>query len=243
MKATWVVVGLVVVAATVGTATQSEESVCPVEIEDSGEPGQELANVVGAQESVVARELERRGFNATLANASNPSERATVVATEIERIDARVTELEACREALIDAREGEDLSAEEYRQRVGTLEPEIDDVSERLDRAAEAADALSPRVRERNDVDEERFERLESRVDDLEAFVERPGRAIESVSNAGDADTPAEPSDDAPTEPTFDGTPTGPSTTAEPTDSDDEDETPTPTPDDTGQTGVDFGEK
>lgn len=233
MKRTWVVVALVVVAFAVGAAAQDDGSDCPVDVDESGEPGQELANVVGAQESVVAREIERRGFNATLANASSPGERATVVATELERIDVRLTSLENCREALVTARESGDLSAAEYRERAGTLEPEIEDVSDRLNRASEAASDLPSQLRERNDIDEERFETLESRLSDLETFVDRPGRAIDSPDEEGDATPTPTPTPEEPTTTTETETPeeetTEPTTTTEsPADASSDDETPGP---------------
>lgn len=195
MKGTWVVL-LLVIASTAGAAIQADGSDCPVEIGESDEPGQELANVVGAQESVVAREIERRGFNATLENASNPEEQATVIATEIERIDLRVATLETCRDALVDAREEGDLTAEEYRERAETLEPEIVDARERLDRAAEAASDLPSTLRVEADIGAERFKELSDRVDDLQTWVDRPGRAIESVDTGETESTPADSTPD-----------------------------------------------
>jgi hypothetical protein len=193
MRGTWVIVVLVVAASAVGAATQADGNDCPVDVGESDEPGQELANVVGAQEIVVARELERRGFNATLENASGSDERATVVATELERIDARLASLETCRDALVEARETGDLAANEYRQRAATLEPEIEDVRERLNRTEAAAADLPPEVREENDIDEERFDEMEEQVDDLESFVARPGRAIESADGNENDGTPTGP--------------------------------------------------
>ena len=217
MKRTWVVVALVVIASTVGAGAQPDGSDCPVDVEESGEPGQELANVVGAQESVVAREIERRGFNATLENASSPGERATVVATELERIDVRLTDLENCQEALVTAREEGDLTAEEYRQRTSTLEPKIEDVRERLNRTAEAADELPRQMRERNDIGEQRFENLTKRAEDIEAFVDRPERAIESTDRDQAADREGE------------NTPSAKPTPASETPEEEEEETPEPT--------------
>lgn len=215
MRRTWgvvLVLGLVIVAS-VGAATQADEYDCPVDTEDVQEPGEELANVVGDQESVVAREIERRGFNATLADADDPDERATVIATELDRIELRLTDLETCREALVEAREDDDLTAEEYRERATTLDRDVEDVRERLNHTEAAASDLTPEVREENDADEDRFDELGERVEDLETFVAEPDQAIESADSGSDSErtgppqdksageaatTPSEPPDDAP---------------------------------------------
>lgn len=238
MKATWVV-ALLVLASVTGAAVQTDETDCPVEVSGNDEPGQALANVVGAQQSVVAREIEQRGFNATLENATTPDERATIVDTELERIDHRLATLEACQRALIDTREDGDLTAEEYRQRTETLEAEIADANDRLDNAAAAAENLSPEVREQADIESERFDGLGSRIETLQSFVDHPGRAIESVEGEAIESTIAEPTPNEPSmsEPTAE--PTDEPTEVfggQPTETVDQDterpssETPTPTP-------------
>ena len=239
MKGTWVVV-LLVVTSTAGAAIQANESDCPVEIEASDEPGQELANVVGAQESVVAREIERRGFNATLANASNPDERATIVATEVERLDIRLANLATCQQALVAAREDGNLTAGEYRERVATLEPEIADAEERLDRAAAAANDLPPAVRMETDIGTERFENLTVRVADLETFIASPGQAIDSVDSGEVESMPTNPTPDdstleeraePPTTNQGADVPDDTTTTRTPTETPTDTPTPTPAPD------------
>lgn len=261
MRRTWgvVVVLALVVVSSVGVTAQTDETDCPVEVDETpDEPGEELADVVGEQQLVVARELERRGFNATLANASSPEERATVVATELDRIEVRLSDLEACRAALVEAREDGDLAAKEYRQRAATLEGDVEDVSERLNRAEMAATDLSPRVREQNDIDEERFDEMVERVDGLETFVAEPNRAIESGDDGneqtrsdpkrgGSAETePTEPRDTVITKPDGDAseepTTTETTTTTEPSDDgngtpDDENESPSDGP----ETGTSYG--
>ena len=260
MRGSWgsmLVLGLVVVASTVGAAAQESDRRCPIEIDgENGDdsPGQQLAGVVGEQQSVVARELERRGFNATLENASGPRERATVIDAELDRIDAKMTVLEDCQGALVTARQSGTLSAEEFREQTATLESEIEDVSERLNRTETAAADLRDRLRQRQEIGPDRFEDLETRVDRLETFVDEPERVAESSgeganepdSTDGDEGLPSltadgstdseesttepeETTTEEPTETTQEPSPTADSQTTTPAQAPDEPEQPTET--------------
>lgn len=169
-----IVVGVLLASAVAGATPDGIDEYCPEKpgVDDDTEPGQQLAGVVGEQQSVVVRELEARGFNATLANATSATERAAIVDAELGRIDARIEGLESCREALADAREDGDIGDGEFSDRTAALAAVLDDLNGRLNRTERVAQEIPDPVREEYDIEITRFDGLRDRIDELMAFVE-----------------------------------------------------------------------
>lgn len=173
-RVVFIVVG-VLLASSVAVATPDGiDEYCPGKPGSDGanEPGQQLAGVVGEQQSVVARELETRGFNATLDNATGTDERAAVVAAELDRIDARIEALEACRDALEAASESGDIGQTAFDDRVEALDSALADLQDRLNRTERVARTIHDRVRRDHDIEQDRFDDLHDRIDELTSFVD-----------------------------------------------------------------------
>lgn len=176
-RVAFLVVGVLLASAVAGATPDGIDEYCPEKPggNDGDEPGQQLAGVVGEQQSVVARELETRGFNATVANATSITEKATITDAELDRIVDHVENLESCREALEDAREDGDIGESEFDDRAEALDATLDDLTDRLNRTERVAQEIPPPVREEHDIEIERFDDLRERIDELAMFAVSDG--------------------------------------------------------------------
>lgn len=126
--------GAVPAAATLATQTPSDGSTAP---------GASFASVVGVQQAEVGNEVASRALEQRLAAANTDASKAGVVASETERLEQRLTELEREKASLEAAYENGSINRGEYQAKLARLGAEIKSVERQADRTADAADGVS----------------------------------------------------------------------------------------------------
>lgn len=152
---------------------------------DGDSPGQRLAGAVGAQGASVEGELWNRTLSDRLSNATTPAERAEVVASEVETLEAYLEALEGVRENLTGEWTRAEISEGEYRTSLAALVVRARLVELRANRTARAAADLPAVLRERENVNETRVRDLETRARDLYRFEGEIGQEVvnETLTN------------------------------------------------------------
>ena len=135
------------------------------------EPGQQLAGVLGEQQSAVEGEIDDRGFEARLDDATSDRERAKVIAAELKAIVERLVTLEETCEKLTSRLDADEIGEGTYRTRMGLLDARVDTVSCRLNRTEAAAAELPSDLRDEYGINETAFETVRERVERLDSFV------------------------------------------------------------------------
>lgn len=165
---------LLSVAAT-GTAAAADDPCMPSGDEPTNEsvttPGQQLAGVVGAQQSKVADQIDGRGLDAKLSNASTTEERAAVIAAEVERIEERTVDLEDRCLELTEKRENGTFDEGQYQTRVETFEARTDALACHANRTAERAEPLPADVRDEYGINDTTFAAIDERIEVLQEFA------------------------------------------------------------------------
>lgn len=147
------VVALAVLGAAVAGGT-----VVPTATQTAGvEPGEQFVGAVGAQHAEVSNTVETAALERRLANASTPTERASVLAAETDRVEARLGTLESRHDGL----------EEDDAGRIATVVAAATGLDARLDRLRTEAASLPTDVRERHGLTDERFAVLRDRAADL----------------------------------------------------------------------------
>lgn len=167
--------GLVLGPAAAPAAAQ-ENPCAPVvngEGDASGQPGGQLSDAVQAQEDAIGTELDDRRFEARLANATSPAERAGVVADELDRIERRLTATEDCWARLRAESASNETVDAAAPPTLDALAREARALHRHLNRTAEAAAALPGDVRTQRGVDAMAIAALERRVVALRTEVDR----------------------------------------------------------------------
>ncbi|WP_440008262.1 hypothetical protein [Halomicrococcus sp. SG-WS-1] len=169
----WFVVG-VLLAATTPTTVAQERSCAELLREGTvtSEPGEQLADVVGAQESAVETQINDRWFDARLANATTVEERADIVSDERERIEERLETLGDCRRQLGERRRNDAVGEETVRRWLDGLETRSAVLHRRVNETAVEAGRLPATAREEHDLTPEALTDLERRIVELRESLE-----------------------------------------------------------------------
>lgn len=181
MKLHCIVLSALAVVLLLGVFTSpaaAQESACDAVLDNATNattgPGGQLADAIGDQGSDIGSELNDRWFDARLANATSNASRADIIATEVDRIEARLNRTEACWQAAGTGGEGENAASELTPRQVDALEQQALSLHRRINETQDHAAALSPDLREQHDIGPERIAALERRVVGLrESLTER----------------------------------------------------------------------
>lgn len=130
-------------------------------------PGEQFSGSVSVGEAEIENDVERRAFGHRLANASNDSERAAVIAETLENNEKRLEELRTQRESLKTAYENGDVSKREYRVRTAKLAAQLSGVEGMANKSESAAGNIPDETLAANGVDADRIERLRSNANEL----------------------------------------------------------------------------
>lgn len=148
-------------------------------------PGQQLAGAVGAQGASVQSELWNRTLTERLANATTESERAEVLADEVDLLVASVETLDGAKENLTDAWADGELSEGKYRASLAEFVVRASTVERRANQTARAAAGLPRTTREIYDVNVTEIEAITEQARDLYQFEGEIAREVtnETLSN------------------------------------------------------------
>lgn len=168
----WVVAGALLAGTTTAVAQERSCAELLREGTATSEPGEQLADVVGAQESAVETEINDRWFDARLANATTVEERADIVADERERIEERLETLGDCRRRLAERRQNDAVGEETVRRWLDGLETRSAVLHRRVNETAVEAGRLPGPAREEHDLTPEALTDLERRIVELREPLE-----------------------------------------------------------------------
>lgn len=141
-------------------------------------PGEQFAGSVSVGEAEVENDVDERAFEHRLNQAANDSQRAAIVAAELNETDARLAELREQRAALKTAFENGEISRQEYRVRTAKLAAELSGVEQIANRSDSAAARIPNETLAANGVDAERIDELRSNASEL-----RGGEVAEITRN------------------------------------------------------------
>ncbi|WP_430505946.1 DUF7096 domain-containing protein [Haloparvum sp. PAK95] len=141
-------------------------------------PGEQFAGSVSVGEAEVENDVDERAFEHRLNQAANDSQRASIVAAELNETEARLAELREQRAALKTAFENGEISEREYRVRTAKLAAELSGVEQIANRSASAAAGIPNETLAANGVDAERIDKLRSNASEL-----RGGEVAEIARN------------------------------------------------------------
>ncbi|POG55385.1 DUF7096 domain-containing protein [Haloferax marisrubri] len=169
-------------------------------------PGQRLSAVIGVQGSETDGELERRTFEARFAKANSNASKAAVVATQVETVRERLTELEQRRDRLEAQRENGTLSEGQYRARLTQTVADIERTRSMLNQTADAASTVPAGDLSARGVDTAELDRLRTNASELTGpevaeiareLAGNPGKGIgrERAGNESEADNGGRPDD------------------------------------------------
>lgn len=130
-------------------------------------PGEQFAGTVSVGEAEVENDVEERAFANRLSEADNDSERAAVIAAELNETEDRLAELREQREQLRTAYENGEISEREYRVKTAKLAAQLSGVEEITNRSETAAAGIPNGTLAANGVDTERIDRLRSSASEL----------------------------------------------------------------------------
>ncbi|APW99042.1 hypothetical protein CHINAEXTREME_15230 [Halobiforma lacisalsi AJ5] len=206
-----------------GTDTQTETA------NESVEPGERMAGVVGVQTAEIDGELDERTYGVKIATARTDQAKADVVDERFDEIRDRLEDHEAELEELERAREGGEISEGEYRAEVATIEAEKANTERAAEQVGETADGLPEDVLAEQGIDVDAIHELRDRASELGG----PETAELAKSIAGedvgtsvvDDRTPDRPDAEEDSEPEGDGSDSDDGTDEERDAEDDETET------------------
>ncbi|QIB80099.1 hypothetical protein G3A49_12720 [Haloferax volcanii] len=169
-------------------------------------PGQRLSAVIGVQGSETNGELERRSFDARFANANSNASKAAVVATQVETVRERLTELEQRRDRLEAQRENGTLSEGQYRARLTRTVADIERTRSMLNQTTDAASTVPAQELSARGVETAELDRLRTNASELtgpevaeiaRGIAGNPGKGIgrERAANETETDAGGRPDD------------------------------------------------
>ncbi|ELZ89194.1 hypothetical protein GCM10007209_34030 [Haloferax sulfurifontis] len=169
-------------------------------------PGQRLSAVIGVQGSETNGELERRTFEARFAKANSNASKAAVVATQVDAVRERLTELEQRRDRLEAQRENGTLSEGQYRARLTQTVADIERTRSMLNQTADAASTVPAEDLSARGVETAELDRLRTNASELTGpevaaiageLAGNPGRGIgrERAANETGTDNGGQPDD------------------------------------------------
>lgn len=156
-------------------------------------PGEQFAGSVSVGEAEVENEVDERAFEHRLNRAANDSQRAAIVAAELDETETRLAELREQRAALQTAFENGEISRQEYRVRTAKLAAELSGVEQIANRSESAAAGIPNETLAANGVDAERIDELRSNASDL-----RGGEVAEIARNVAGPNAGASPGERPP---------------------------------------------
>ncbi|WP_424007066.1 DUF7096 domain-containing protein [Haloferax denitrificans] len=199
------------VAAPVAQTTANDSATNDTAANDSAAssetlPGQRLSAVIGVQGSETNGELERRTFEARFTKASSNASKAAVVATQVDTVRERLTELEQRRDRLEAQRENGTLSEGQYRARLTQTVADIERTRSMLNRTADAASTVPAEDLSARGVETAELDRLRTNASELtgpevaeiaRGIAGNPGKGIgrERAANESEADNGGQPDD------------------------------------------------
>lgn len=156
-------------------------------------PGEQFAGSVSVGEAEVENEVDERAFEHRLNRAANDSQRAAIVAAELDETETRLAELREQRAALQTAFENGEISRQEYRVRTAKLAAELSGVEQIANRSESAAAGIPNETLAANGVDAERIDELRSNASEL-----RGGEVAEIARNVAGPNAGASPGERPP---------------------------------------------
>lgn len=145
----------------------TENETADNETENETAPGAQLAGVVGVQGAEVTGEVEQRSFGLQVAAANSNASKASVVANQSEQLEDRITELQAEKEALTEAKENGTISEGKYRAKMATLSAKISTLQRLTNSTAETASGLPAEALEAKGVNASNIQRLKTSASNL----------------------------------------------------------------------------
>ncbi|WP_225332688.1 hypothetical protein [Halomicrobium urmianum] len=130
-------------------------------------PGAQLAGVVGVQGAEIEGDVQSRSFGIRVTQAASNESRAAVVAEQLGDVEQRLSELEAEREELREARENGSLSEGEYRARAARLHAESRTVQRLANQSADAAAGIPTDTLTQNGINATAIQTLRERAGNL----------------------------------------------------------------------------
>lgn len=180
--------GTVPVAATLATQTPSDETPAP---------GASFAGVVGVQRAEVDNEVANRALERRLEAANTDASKAAVVASETERLEQRLVELEREKARIETAYENGSMDRGQYQANLARLAAEIRSVERQADRTADTADEVPEEALREKGVNVSEVRSVAHRANEIGG-----GEVAEAATNAtgggvgnGLADAPGKSSD------------------------------------------------
>ncbi|MFB6188508.1 MAG: hypothetical protein ABEI57_01365 [Halapricum sp.] len=113
----------------------------------SVEPGSQLAGVVGVGQAELDGAVQARAFGQAVAAAHSNRSKASVVARQVDDLDARLQTLQHRRDRLQAAFENGTIGRGTYQAKTAVLAARIRQVEHRLNRSHSVATALPPQAR------------------------------------------------------------------------------------------------
>jgi hypothetical protein len=171
VKLHWVVLTGVTLLLMLGVATApaaAQESACDAVIDNATNattgPGGELSDAIGEQGSDIGNELSDRWLDARLDNATSDAERAGVLGTVTDRIEARLNLTETCLWGERMPEEVDPKVRELTPRQVDALEQQTQSLHRRLNDTRNHSASLPGDLRAQQDIGRERLSALERRI-------------------------------------------------------------------------------
>ncbi|WP_435196187.1 hypothetical protein [Natronomonas sp. EA1] len=105
-------------------------------------PGERLSGIIGVQEAEIEGEVEERAFGIAIARAATDGQRADAVLTQINESRERLAELREQRSELEQARENGSISEGTYRAKAAALAERVEMVKRLTNRSASVSEGL-----------------------------------------------------------------------------------------------------
>ncbi|MFB6195934.1 MAG: hypothetical protein ABEI80_07160, partial [Haloplanus sp.] len=135
--------------------------------DESLEPGQQLAGVIGVQDAEIDGELKERTLATRVSRAESSPSKAAVVATELNQVRERLRTLRETQERLREARRSGELSRGEYRARMAITSAEIRTVRSMIVATEQVTRTLPAAALESKGVKRSEIDRLRRTADEL----------------------------------------------------------------------------
>ncbi|WP_148414825.1 hypothetical protein [Haloferax sp. KTX1] len=194
------------VAAPVAQTTANDSATNDSAASSETLPGQRLSAVIGVQGSETDGELERRAFETRFANANSNASKAAVVATQVDTVRERLTELEQRKDRLEAQHADGTLSEGQYRVLLTRTVADIERTRSMLNQTTDAASTVPSEDLSARGVETAELDRLRTNASELTGpevaeiageLAGNPGRGIgrERAANESDTDNGGQPND------------------------------------------------
>ena len=153
-------------AATGDTVAQTNNSTTN-ETNASVAPGEQLAGVVNVQKTELEGEVDERAYGIQVANAATNDSKAEIVKNRLDSVEQRLSELEAEKQELDEARANGSISEGRYRAEVAELSAKTQSANRLATQSENVSKGLPADVRKANGINVSAIQMMQERAGNL----------------------------------------------------------------------------